>query len=51
MDDNEILWEFHFPQSVIQRMPPYMNNTVVALNSNSIHCSFCADILLDFIGG
>jgi hypothetical protein len=51
VDGCEISWESHFPLSVIQTMPPCMNNALAALNSNSIHCSFCADTLLDFIGG
>lgn len=32
-------------------MPLFMNTTLATLNSNSIHCSFCAVTLLDFISG
>jgi hypothetical protein len=35
---------------IIQKLPSYMNNAVVALKSNSICCSFCPEALLNFIG-
>ncbi len=39
-----------FPRCVIQKMPPYMSNILAAINSKSIYCSFCANVLLDHIG-
>jgi hypothetical protein len=39
-----------FLRSLIQRMPPFMNSVLSALNNKSINCSFCSEILLDHIG-
>jgi hypothetical protein len=38
-----------FRHSLIQRVPPYMNSVLSALNK-SINCSFYSEILLDHIG-
>jgi hypothetical protein len=35
---------------LIQKMPPYMNNILAAINTKSIYCSFCMNALLDHIG-
>ncbi len=42
--------ESSFPHSIIQRMPSYMNNALLAIKSKSLCCSFCAETLLDCIG-
>jgi hypothetical protein len=48
--DNEGSLESYFPCCTIQRMSPYMTNALAEFKNNTIHCSFCSDSLLDFIG-
>ncbi len=46
----EDVFGYTFPRFLIQKMPPYMNNILAAINSKSIYCSSCTNVLLDCIG-
>jgi hypothetical protein len=48
--DGKSSLESSFPHAISERMPPYISNVLAALKNKSIHCSFCADTLLNYIG-